>query len=514
MTDDLEPRLRARLDRLARAVPIPPDRALRPVVSIAPRWRGGSGDSGPGGLVAIGLALVLVFGAAYLVGGSKSVEGGVSDSKTDGMFELSIRSPRDRYAEDEPIDVVATLEYIGEDPSIEAFSYPNMPGFGVEQLDGPYRVGGSGGRASCVTYPFRRGELVTYPFAKSAAFAAGDPDEAFIRAYLNLGSDGRIDPILRLPAGTWRIFTIADLYVGGCGGSEHRLEAGITVVVGAPDASAEASTSAAPARPPPTPFPSPSPTVTASPTMPPPQVAVPYPDGCAAYHLSERRCAYIVDWAKDEAGIHRTDSVTIELLGDPDCFDPDPRTCGGVRTTSFIVRVRLTTPAGASSDHPVFCGLGGETSLLCTERPRIWTTTSTNGYTDVPCETENGPCATPLPTIDPAAAAAAVPLEVDALDIVIDHVGAYSIPVGEAVLPNGILSDVQFGLADDMPSTVLLKPGFINLEVTSLDGGPRFDNIYQHGWHEGTERVQVTLTFTVDWMDADTTLHVTNIRVH
>ena len=514
MTDDLEPRLRARLDRLAQAVPVPPERALRPVASIAPRWRGGSANAGPGALVSVVLALGLVFGAVLLAGGSKAV-GGVIDTTRDGMFELSIRSPRDRYAEDEPIEAVATLEYIGDDPSIEAFSYPNMPGFGVEQLDGPYRVGGSGGRASCVVYPFRRGELITYPFAKSAAFSAGDPDEAFIRAYLNLGSDGRIDPILRLPAGTWRIFTIADLYVGGCGGSEHRLEAGITVVVGPDLSTVPSSETPAPSpTPAPTASPSPSPTPSPSATIPPPQVAVPYPDGCAAYQLSDRRCAYIVDWAKDEAGIHPTDPVTVELLGDPDCFDPDPRTCGGMRTTSFIVRVRLTTPAGASSDHPVFCGLGGETSLLCTERPRIWTTTSTNGYTDVPCETENGPCATPLPTIDPAAAAAAVPLEVDALDIVIDHVGAYSIPVGEAVLPNGILSEVQFELADDMPSTVLLNPGFVHLEVTSLDGGPRFDNIYQHGWHEGTERVQVTLTFTVEWLDADTTLQLTNIRVH
>jgi hypothetical protein len=120
----------------------------------------------------------------------------------------------------------------------------------------------------------------------------------------------------------------------------------------------------------------------------------------------------------------------------------------------------------------------------------------------------------PCPRFDPAAAAAAVPLEIDALDVVIDHPGAYSIPVGEAVLPNGILSEADFALADDMPSTVLLNPGLMHLELTSLDGGPRFDNIYERGWHDGTERVQVTLTFTVEWMDTDATLKVTNIRVH
>jgi hypothetical protein len=119
-----------------------------------------------------------------------------------------------------------------------------------------------------------------------------------------------------------------------------------------------------------------------------------------------------------------------------------------------------------------------------------------------------------VPTIAPAAAAAAVPLDIDAVDAFIDHVGAYSIPVGEAVLPNGILSEATFELVDDMPADVLLNPGFVHLEVTSLEGGPTFDNIYQRGWHEGTERVQATLTFTVEWFEPGAVIHVTNIRVH
>ena len=456
------------------------------------------------------LALVIVFAAALFGGGANPSE--VSDSVTAVDFRLTLQSPKDRYAAQEPIDIVATLEYLGDEPSIEVSSHPGMPGFGVEALDGSHRVANPGYRMSCVRYQFRRGEPVTFPFAKSGGLVPGAADFEFMREYLNV-TDGRPDPVLRLPAGRWRIFAIADFAVGDCGPNHYDLEAEVTVVVGAPDQNAEASESALPTASPTT-RPSPSPSVAPSPTMPPPHVAVPYPDGCAAYRLSDRRCAYIVDWAKKEAGIGAGDPVSVELLGDHACPSDDTVPCGVMRTMAFIVRVRLTTQSGESSDHPVFCGLGGEMTLLCTERPRIWISTPMNGYTDVPCQTENGPCATPLPTIDPAAAAAAEPLSVPSLDIVIDHIGAYSIPVGEAVLPNGILSEAAFGLADDMPSSVLLNPGFMYLEVTSLEGGPPFDNYYRRGWHDGTERVQVTLTFTVEWMEADTVLEVTGIRVH
>lgn len=514
MSDDLDPVLRARLDRLARAVPVPPERAVRPVVSIAPRWRDRSSSSGPGALAAAALVLVVIFAAAY-VGGGRNDPSGVSDSITAGDFRLTLRSPTGRYAAQEPIEVSAILEYLGEDPSIKVYSHPGMPGFGVEQLDGPYRAD-PGSRSSCATYEFRRGEPVSFPFAKSGGLVPGAADFEFMREYLNV-TDGRPDPVLRLPAGTWRIFAIADFGLGDCGPVHYDLEVGITVVVGA-SAPTTAPSSATPssASPSPVATPSPTPTVAPSPTMPPPQVAVPYPDGCAAYGLSDRRCAYIVEWAREQAGIGADAPVTVELLGDPDCEEPDQRACGVIRTMDFIVRIRLTTPTGASSDHPLFCGLGGESSLLCTDRPRIQIGSPMNGYTDVPCsgEAPESPCATPLPTIEPAAAAAAVPLNVAAIDIPIDHVGAYSIPVGEAVLPNGILSGVEFRLVDDRPTDVLVAPYGISLTITSLDGGPKFENYYQRGWHPGTERVQATLTFSIEWFEPGAVLRVRDIRVH
>lgn len=253
----------------------------------------------------------------------------------------------------------------------------------------------------------------------------------------------------------------------------------------------------------------------ARPTMPPAGVALPYPDGCAAYGLSTRRCDYIVAWAKRGAGYGETDQVRAQLLGDPECPDGST-TCSVVRTMSFIVRVRLIGPDGVSSDVPVFCGVEGNHSLLCTDKPVIQRRSPTmGGYTDVPCagEAPDNPCASPVPTPDASAVAAARPLHVPRLDIPIDHIGTYTIQVGEASLPNGILSEASFDLVNESPTNVLVSSDGVFLQIESLDGGLPFENIYAHGWHPGTERVSATLTFTVESYDPGAVLEVTNLTV-
>ncbi len=252
-----------------------------------------------------------------------------------------------------------------------------------------------------------------------------------------------------------------------------------------------------------------------APTQPPAGIGLPYPDGCAAYRLSIRRCAYIVAWAEGQVGIDPSSRVTVELLGDPLCA-AGTTNCGIVRTTTFIVRVRLIAPDGASADYPVFCGIGGDRSLLCTETPVIGRSSPTiSGYHDVPCagEAPENPCASPVATADPSAVRSAVPLEVPRLEIPIDHTGEYVIPVGEAVLPNGILTEATFGVEDESPTDLLVAPEGVYLEVTSLEGGPPFVNAYDHGWRPGTERVRVDLRFTVESFDPGAVLVVTTIVV-
>ena len=225
MTDDLDAVLRARLERLAHAVPVHPERSLEPVVSGHARYRHGNPI---GTLVAAVLILVVVLVAAYAAVGRG--QPAVVDTVSDGMFRLSIQATKGTYDAEEPIDVVATLEYVGQDPATEVRSHPGMPGFGVEQVDGTNRVDPAY-RGSCVSYSFVRGQPVAYPFAKSGRLHDEMPDASFIAEYLNV-TDGRADPVLRLPPGTWRIFAVADFAEGDCGGVMHTLEAGITVVVG------------------------------------------------------------------------------------------------------------------------------------------------------------------------------------------------------------------------------------------------------------------------------------------
>ncbi len=666
MTDDLDSILRARLERLARAVPMSvpaPGEPERVVASGPPRYRG---RVRLGTLTAAVVLVALLGAAAYFAGGSAPRE--VSASTSDGAFRLSIRSPKDRYAPQEPIEVSATLEYLGERAGIEVGGALPLVGFGVEQLDGVHEAP-PGYRLACRSYPFVRGEPQSFVFAKAGDPSAGAPDAAFMQAYLNV-TDGEPDPILRLPAGTWRIFAEADFGEETCGGTKHELEVGITVVVSGSEPSIDASPSPSPTASPPASAVHPKPveasatdgtfrltirspqdgypafeaievaatleylgpsasigatgsgsglvgfgieqvggahrilpswtddckpysldrgqpvavefsksggfseddpdagffkdyfadpvlrlppgtwrlfaiidltlggcggerhqleaeivivvdeqaapgTDAPAPTRPPPGVVLQYPDGCMAYGLSERRCAYIVDWARSEAGLSTAELETIELLGDPDCEGPDLGRCNTRLGSTFVVRVRFTTALGAANEQSVFCGLGGRYSLLCSETPEIRVSSPTiNGYGDVPCSGE-GPvgCATPLPTVDPTALAEAVPLSIDKLDIPIDHTGDYRIELGTAVLPNGTLSEASLRLAGT-ERWLLLSEGGLALTITSTDPTrPPFDNAWLHGWYPGTERVTVWLEFTVLQVDPIAVIEIADIVV-
>ena len=117
----------------------------------------------------------------------------------------------------------------------------------------------------------------------------------------------------------------------------------------------------------------------------------------------------------------------------------------------------------------------------------------------------------PVPTIAPSAEAKAVPLSVPSLTIPIDHTGAYVVDVGDAILPDGILSDASATLANDRRVDVLIPQG-IQLEIVGEDGQPLV-NLYTHGWRAGTERVHVRLVFTVESFEPSSTLEITNVVV-
>lgn len=85
MSGDIDPVLRTRLDRLARAVPVAPER-LWPLESVSPRYRGRSGI----GVLAAALGLVvLALAASFMGGGGNPPESNPRPSPTPSLASLT-----------------------------------------------------------------------------------------------------------------------------------------------------------------------------------------------------------------------------------------------------------------------------------------------------------------------------------------------------------------------------------------------------------------------------------------
>ena len=103
----------------------------------------------------------------------------------------------------------------------------------------------------------------------------------------------------------------------------------------------------------------------------------------------------------------------------------------------------------------------------------------------------------PVPSAAPDALADATELRIDRLDIPIEHTGPNEIELGEVLLPNGLLTTADFALVDDWPAGITILEGRVDLEIRSTVDGKPIWNIYEHGWREGTERVEAVLVFDV-----------------
>jgi len=169
--------------------------------------------------------------------------------------------------------------------------------------------------------------------------------------------------------------------------------------------------------------------------------------------------------------------------------------------------------------------LGGQGSRSLGPAPRtIYDSTTMAGYWDVACATtmpngDRGGCSTPLPSLDPAAVAAAVPLVVSSLDVPVTKVGPLEIDLGKATLANGVLHEATFHLDGIEPGVQVLPSGLdvsgtIRLVVRSTDASlPAMVNGYVHGWHPGIEVVRAYLVLDVTRFDAGTVLKIRDVLV-
>ncbi len=206
--------------------------------------------------------------------------------------------------------------------------------------------------------------------------------------------------------------------------------------------------------------------------------AVPRP--CPAA-FSTARCDAILVWAAN-AGIDPTQVVNVEIVPLPTPefqFPPDRR-----------IGVRLSLAGGGTEDTVIQCaGLAGAFDPPCMETPGLRLSISAGeAYHDVPVG------ATEVPEADASAVAAAKALPIDRIEIPISRTGQQRVLLGQASLANGIIRSAPADLAEDWPANVVFTGG-LTVEITPAAGGDPIWNIYEHGWREGVELVDVTVVF-------------------
>lgn len=567
---------------------------------------------------AAALVLVVVVGGLALRGPTTITgpAGPVAASAEDATFRLDLTTPQATYGPKDAIEPVATMTYLGP-RAIETVFHAAYPiGFSIEEVGGPRLMGG-GMDQPCLRTELSKGGSAVLPFAKAGS--PDDPTQGFDRAWYE-------DPVLRLPAGTWRIIAYLDVFIGDCGGERHQLTVQNEIEVVAGDASPAAAT--------------PSPTLSAdaataleivrkyedalatdhpegawpmlspwsrttvgssttfvdaerrarggdrstvqiadpsrdpalldaavvgeraadlaatadpdrtyvvsvgSPgsdavaasrvnlvvaplrggdwriwldTTPGTYGAWPYPDGCAAFGLSPRRCEAVVAAAASNVGFDRSTATATSLMAEPGCGIHDPSSdviniC--TRTMSFVAGVRFEV-AETTTRTDVFCGVGPPT-LICSESPGLEAMDLHNaGFWDVPCSGEAPVgCATPLPPPSADAAAAGRELRIDALDVPVGPVGHREVEIGTAILPNGIVTEATFRIATETQAGFLIDPGVVRMELRSSDPGrPAFDNIYSRGVNDGPEEVRVFLVFDVVETSPGSTVMIADVVV-
>jgi hypothetical protein len=237
----------------------------------------------------------------------------------------------------------------------------------------------------------------------------------------------------------------------------------------------------------------------------------PSPQPCAEVYGAQQ-CLALTDEAAAQSARTRDDVTAIDVV-------PFPTTQDGflITRSGGGFNVRLTFRDGTTAETPMCPGVS--MGPACSPNQRLEARSSVadgGGYHDVPCPDGSPPhtCGTPLPTFEPAAVAGARPLSVARFQIPIDHVGAYEVTLGEASLPNGVVTVASFEFADDWPLDVSLGEGVAQINLRSLepDGNP-FQNYFDHGWRPGVERAEALLAFEVLWFEKDAVLDIRNVVV-
>jgi hypothetical protein len=242
LTDDFDVSLRRRLESLAAAVPVTHSGAVTAVVRQPVRARSTSRLALAGlvpvlAVVVIGAVLASVMKVDPSPGSSPAgptdaANGPIAATTRSGDFELTIRSAKSRYAVDEPIDITASLVYLGAGSVQIAHGQgagSTAVGFGVEEpVLGDLHLSPVVAE-SCERSTLDGGIPLEVPFAKAGSWSGDDPRSDEYRAWFQ-------DPVLRLPLGVWHMYAVAGFSIDTCSPDpiEMRVDLTIEVVEQAP----------------------------------------------------------------------------------------------------------------------------------------------------------------------------------------------------------------------------------------------------------------------------------------
>ena len=218
------------------------------------------------------------------------------------------------------------------------------------------------------------------------------------------------------------------------------------------------------------------------------------------------RCLAMTDKAAFQLHTTREDITAIVVVPEPTPEVRDGVTILQTRSGGPPIDLLVTLADGTLHQTTLFC-VGVNTEPACVDDPHLdaHSISLDGGYFDRTAD------ATPVPSAAPDAIEMATKLHIDRLDIPIDHTGPYQVSLGEAWLPNGLLTEADFELVDDWPPDITILDGGVSLEVRA-DGRP-IQNIYEHGWREGTELVEAVLVFDVFRFDPGAKLSIADVVV-
>lgn len=163
----------------------------------------------------------VVKGDAAIPTPSASPDGPVIATAEDASFSLTLTTPLATYSPEDAIEPVASVTYLGPRATETMFHAAYPIGFRIEEIGGERLMGG-GMDLPCLRTELAKSGSAVLPFGKAGS--PDDPTQGFDRAWYE-------DPVLRLPAGTWRIIAHLDVSLGDCGGEPHQLTVENIVVV-------------------------------------------------------------------------------------------------------------------------------------------------------------------------------------------------------------------------------------------------------------------------------------------